>query len=189
VRQFGASDTCWEAPQGCSSLLRHPRPTATAPNHGTSQSNSYEHLHCCRCLLPSGTTALEPPGLQHSPTAGGFGCPSGFRLSLPPLLLSWLQAGPTSPASRSLLSESLFNKTTQKTAIMRTKPNGNHTLVNHANTHVYINDSTANHSCVAAFLLTLVVIWTATSLDWRLPLACRYHPRLKESKPRANTQS
>ena len=97
--------------------------------------------------------------------------------------------GFASLASRSLLSASLFNKKTQKTANMMTKTNGSRTFVNRINVHIYINDSTANHSYVAVFLLTLVVIWTVMSPDWRLPPACRYHPRLKKSTLRANTQS
>lgn len=72
---------------------------------------------------------------------------------------------------------------------MRTKPYGSHTFVNHINVHIYVDDSTANHSYVAAFLLNLVVIWMVTSLDWRLPPACRYHPRFRESKLSADTQS
>lgn len=177
--------SAWRAPENIFSssntLVPPPQPLAMAPARAAALSICIT-TGACSLLAPEPKSLLTSSG----PMASGFTCTSGLRLS-PSLfllgnfgfslflLLDFGFVPPPLPSAHSCLHP--FSAKS-----LRRQPNMRMKLVAVAYVHIYVSASPVNHSCVTAFLPTLVTIWMIVPLNCRLHWACRNHPRLKESK-------
>lgn len=150
----------WRAPEGLlpssDTLVPPPQPQTMAPARAPAALSICSPTGACSRRAPQPKSLLT--SMSQKPKLVALLALLGSGLLFPRSPGFGLWARPTSLASCSLLSAFLFNKKPKTTANMRTKTNGSRTFVNRVNIHNYVNDSTAKHSYVAVFLLTLVII-------------------------------